>query len=159
MCSKIPVRDIIKTYGLTPKLTDKVTRIAEANIEKYGTVDSDDQYRYVTEFVERFTQSYRERRFRRMNSPVSVYDNRSLHEIIGAEDPHLSGLFEDEEQETGRQGLSGQEVLECLSGRLDAYDIRVLSAMMKDDMRFDVSPDNLSNGAESIGQRIRQVAH
>lgn len=29
---------------------------------------------------------------------------------------------------------------------------------MKDDMRFDVSPDNLSNGAESIGQRIRQVA-
>ncbi len=132
------VSDIVKTYNLTPKLADKVTRIATANIEKYGITDFDDQYRYLTELVERFTQPYRERRFRRMDSPVGDY-KRPLHEIIGAEDPHLTGLFD--EQEPERQSLSGQEVIECLSGRLDTYDIRVLMKLVESGQIEQLTPN------------------
>jgi DNA-binding HxlR family transcriptional regulator len=62
-------------------------------------------------------------------------------------------LFDDEQPEC----MSYQEVLDVLGDRLDKYDIEVLSALMKRDERFDVSPDKLLDNAGAIGQRLRQI--
>ncbi len=58
----VQIKDIVETYeGLSERQREKITRIAERQIEEQEITGFDSQYKYVAELAEKFQQPYAER--------------------------------------------------------------------------------------------------
>lgn len=72
---------IVSTYNLPPRIRSFVVQIVHRNAERLGLTSFDDQYRYISDLVERFQLPREDRMAIRLDSPA-FGDGRTWHDIL-----------------------------------------------------------------------------
>ena len=155
------VREIVHSYGLSPKLEYRITRIATRRIAELGINGFDMAYSHISDLVDRFRAPFGEMS---RDSPVSQNSSLTLLDSIGMQDNNLtllSGGHVENEDEENPEVLPEEVVTGILSGVLDRTDLALFSQLIGNTRGlrgFDISPDEILVLAPKIQERLEILA-
>jgi len=152
------IREIVGTYELPERTKEKIIRIAKRMIEEKVLASFDDQYRYISELVEKFQFPFRELRALRLDSPVIWGSNTTFHKLIGYNNPDLGRLFEDEEN---KAVMSAYEAVDILREQIDKSDFDLMLQLLyhedNSDITFHALPEQIISYAPQIQERLEAL--
>ncbi len=120
------IESIVKTYDLSPRLEERITRIASRRIEELGITSYDDGYTYIANLIDKFQSYHRTRLLISLDSPVSIDGRLTLNEILRVEDSSLDYI----PNEKNHQGnLSFDELLYAIKGQIADRNLETLSQL------------------------------
>ena len=108
------IRWIIETYDLPPSLKPRIISIAEQRIKELSLGSFDEQYRYISELIYKFTIPYSEKFALPLDAPIKDGSKTQFHEIIG---------IKNREEELKKHF---NETFKTLEERLDDGELQVL---------------------------------
>jgi len=159
------IRFITGTYDLSPKLEDKIARIATSNIREFYIGGFDSIYGYIAHLVERFRIPYGERVALRLDSRISPDTETRFDHFFGSDDPDLSSLFEEQGDSLDKKPRVAVDVaLSILRGQLDEIDLALLGQLIRQtsnqgDLLLDTPMEEIAAKAPQIQQRVEELAH
>ena len=92
---KIFVSEIVGTYEIPEHHKNKIISIAERCINELGLITFEDQYRYISDLVEKFQIPWKEKKALRLDSLIQSDGDNTFHNIIGIDDPNFIDISED----------------------------------------------------------------
>jgi len=147
------IRSVVNTYNLSEVAKAKLTGFLFFRIKDIGIQSFDEVYSYIDKFA--FDSELMQPSRPRSLDKDILEGTRTLHDIVGKEDSFTKDIL----NTNPPRNISGEEVLNYLSGAVDKQDVRVLSELIADsDIEFEVSPEYLLRNAEEISRRTREVS-
>lgn len=153
------IKGIISTYDLPRSLERRLVYIAYQKVKEFDITRFDDIYEYIGYLVEKHRIPYGDRVALRLDGAITSGSEAILKEWIGIKDSRLVDLLETGEESTG---LSINEAVSLLDGRLDRLDLELLKQLASHDsnstLLLPISREKVVENAGQIQQRIRELA-
>lgn len=148
------VREIVETYGLVPRLQERLIRIANRRIAELSLNSSQDVYSYVDYLVGRFNISREERLTVSLDSKIEPDSKTTFGELIGAQDPNLLAIQTSPPDSYARIS----EVVGILRGKLSDVDFAILIQLAHRGMGpLTASPEELTLSKDEIIANLPQI--
>jgi len=115
------IRWIIETYDLPPSLKPRIISIAEQRIKELSLGSFDEQYRYISELIYKFTIPYSEKFVISLDAPIQENSKGEFHEVVESKAPLLDEISQ----------IPFSEAIDCLEKKLEEQHRKILSSLVE----------------------------